>query len=282
MKVLKTQNRFYIDQQNIIQQKVFIVVPTLNSYENLEKLISTLKMQESKDWRVLFIDGLSSKKHKSFLKNICNKDKRFTWENQSPKESGIFGAMNIGFQRALPEEWLLFWGSDDWLPSQYSLSKTLKKLTEVKHLQDDLDIFICNARYYSNTKKRISRLNYFIKKNTFLGYYTYKFLLFLGRTPPHQTTFLSQNARKKINKYSRNYKLSADLNYFLKLSNFEKIKIYNYNFELLYLSEGGISSIERNTRLKEVLKAYFEEFSFLSIFPFLLRYLFKIITKLSK
>ena len=279
MQEVNRKKKFVGNQQKVIKEKVLIIVPTLNSYKCLEKLISSLKKQISTDWRVLFVDGLSSPKHKSFLKKVCLEDKRFTWENQSARKDGIFGAMNLGFKRVLPNEWLLFWGSDDWLPSKNSLSVALRKITEVKCKFNEIDIFVCNSRYYSPKKKKLTRLSFFIRKNRFVEYYRYKLLLFSGRTPPHQTTFLSKTSRDKINNFSKEYKLSADLNFFLKLSNFKNIKIYNFDYELLYLSEGGISGIKTTSRLKEVLKAYFEEFSYFCIIPFLLRYLFKVSTR---
>ena len=94
--------------------KFLVVVPTLNSYQLLPKFTQSLQSQTFQDWRCLFIDGPSSKEHRQWLNNCCQADQRFQWSEQKPQHQKIFGAMNQGFQEAKPEEWILFWGSDDW------------------------------------------------------------------------------------------------------------------------------------------------------------------------
>lgn len=265
-----------------MQQKVLILIPTLNSYKSLEKLVKSLEEQSSNNWRVLFVDGLSSKKHREYLKKICAKNKKLNWKIQKDPESGIFGAMNEGFSQVNSQEWLLFWGSDDWLPSKDSLTSALNKLNEVQNKFGNIDIFTCKARYFSCENNIFTRYSYFIRKNKLINFYYFKLLLFFGRTPPHQTTFLSNSCRDKINKFSNKYKLSADLKFFLDLSNFKKIKVYSYNYNLLYLSEGGVSGIKTFSRLKEVLKAYWDHFGLFSIVTISLRYFFRIKTKFFK
>ena len=49
---------------------IFFVVPTLNSSDNLSRLIISLKEQTYSNWRVLFIDGGSNKYNLDKLKNF--------------------------------------------------------------------------------------------------------------------------------------------------------------------------------------------------------------------
>ena len=65
--------------------------------------------------------------------------------------------MNEGFNQAKSQEWLLFWGSDDWLPSKDSLINALKKLNEVQNKFGNIDIFTCNARYFSSKNNKLTR-----------------------------------------------------------------------------------------------------------------------------
>ena len=58
-------------------QKFFIIIPTLNSYESLPKLINSLNLQTYKNWRVLFVDGNSKKNHRIYLKNLCSENPNF-------------------------------------------------------------------------------------------------------------------------------------------------------------------------------------------------------------
>ena len=53
-----------------------IIVPTLNTYLILPKLINSLKIQTWKDWNLLFVDGDSTKKHFNWIENSCLSDSR--------------------------------------------------------------------------------------------------------------------------------------------------------------------------------------------------------------
>ena len=49
--------------------KFVLIVPTLNSYKILPKLIKSLKNQSFDNWNIIFVDGDSSSKHKKWLIN---------------------------------------------------------------------------------------------------------------------------------------------------------------------------------------------------------------------
>ena len=48
-----------------------MIVPTLNSYKELDKLVTSLKSQTYKQWRTVFIDGDSSSDHKEWINSCC-------------------------------------------------------------------------------------------------------------------------------------------------------------------------------------------------------------------
>ena len=56
---------------------------------------------------------------------IKKKDPRFIFYNQNDNYKGIYGAMNNGIEYAKKNEWILFWGSDD-----YAYSKTQSNLLD--------------------------------------------------------------------------------------------------------------------------------------------------------
>ena len=58
-------------QNKILKPKILIIVPTLNSYKILQKLIDSLHNQTYKKWRLIFVDGKSDINHKKWLmKNV--------------------------------------------------------------------------------------------------------------------------------------------------------------------------------------------------------------------
>ena len=89
--------------------KILIIVPTKDSWLKLPSLINSLKEQTDCNFRVIFIDYKSSKKHYKYLNDICNSDQKYTYIIQS-ENTGIFGAMNEGLNYAEDNEWVLFWG----------------------------------------------------------------------------------------------------------------------------------------------------------------------------
>ena len=112
----------------MIETNLLIIVPTLNSHKLLPRLIESLQKQTFKNWRVIFIDADSSKKHINYLKKIKASDIRFSWETQEKNKFGIYGAMNQGINYAKKSEWVLFWGSDDWAVNKNSFSEIVKTI----------------------------------------------------------------------------------------------------------------------------------------------------------
>jgi len=103
--------------------------------------------------------------------------------------------------------------------------------------------------------------------------------LFLGMTPPHQTTLFSKSAFEKLPIFSDDFLLASDLNYFLNFSKIEDISILVLNDELVNMSTGGISGQKNKLRLKEVICSYKQSFGIFFPIPFIFRYLRKISLK---
>ena len=105
-----------------------IIVPTLNTYLFLPKLINSLKVLTWKDWSLLFVDGESTQKHLNWIKKICLSDSRLNFIKQEKKFKGIYGAMNQGFKTIKDNELVLFWGSDDWAISPRVFEDIISKV----------------------------------------------------------------------------------------------------------------------------------------------------------
>ena len=194
-----------------------IIVPTLNTYLILPKLINSLKIQTWKDWNILFVDGDSSKKHFNWIKNLCSSDSRLNVIKQEENFKGIYGAMNQGFKTIKDNELVLFWGSDDWAISPSAFEDVI---SEVNSYKKKYDLLICKGRYIDYKSQKITRNSNFFN-NKFLisiNRKMFKKSLFLGMTPPHQATFFNKNTFDKLPSFSENFKLSSDLDYFLKFS----------------------------------------------------------------
>ena len=55
---------------------LLIIVPTLNSYKVLPRLINSIKNQIYQEWKLLFVDGNSNLNHQKWIEECCKKDSR--------------------------------------------------------------------------------------------------------------------------------------------------------------------------------------------------------------
>jgi glycosyltransferase involved in cell wall biosynthesis len=238
-------------------------------------LVSSLQNQSFPHWRVHFIDGFSCKEHRDYLKTVCKSDFRFSYDCQRSNEIGIFGAMNQGIKCANSKnDWILFWGSDDQAASPLVLESVAKRLQYYAAINDQPDLLVCSGIYYDpNVLTDRNSRHSFGRKTTFIFRHSFRRSLFLGSTPPHQATFFSPRALSYLPKYSSLFRLSADLDYFLRLSGFSEIKVQVENIEVVWIGDSGVSKQQTKKRLREVKLAYKQAFGAQWWIPFFSRYL---------
>lgn len=248
---------------------IHLIVPTRETHPLLPRLVASLQSQTHRHWRVTFIDGASGPDHRSWLEALSQEDPRFRWLSQASEHVGIFGAMNQGFALAAPEDWLLFWGSDDWAAGPDVFARAGLALAGC-HLDGETpDLLVCRGRYYNVSHHDEPRP---MRATSFQWRHSYRRSLLLGSTPPHQATLIGPGARTKLNHYAPGFRLSADLDYFLRLSSHPDLKVCLEDLELVHMGDGGVSGQQTRRRLLEVQRAYRRAFGLFWPFPFLLRY----------
>ncbi|MBC1262442.1 glycosyltransferase [Synechococcus sp. BSF8S] len=245
---------------------MLLIVPTLESFQLLPRLVTSLQGQTSGHWRVLFIDGPSGPQHRAWLDQLCAADSRFSWIPQDPTEPGIFGAMNQGFAAAGSTDWLLFWGSDDWAAAPDVFARVAQAGGA-----DQPDLIVCRGRYVSVPADPAGQPR-LARATSFRWFGSYRRSLALGSTPPHQATLIGPGARARLARYAPGFQLSADLDYFLQLSRFKELCITRLDLELVQMAAGGVSGLRHRRRLAEVRWAYRRAFGWRWPLPFLLRY----------
>ena len=253
---------------------LLIVVPTLNSYELLPRLVRSLNQQSWPNWRLLFVDGPSGCEHRKWLQQCCVLESRCHWLEQNPSEPGIFGAMNQGFAQASPIDWVLFLGSDDWLAGPHMLRDAINSIEITSTLPD---LLVCRGRYVDASSGMLTRHTAF-HSSALLNAASFRRLLLHGSTPPHQATFIGPGARRYLNRYLPSFRLSADLDYFLQLSRHSGLLVKCVDLELVYMSDAGVSGQQTFNRLQEVFRAYRRAFAWFWWFPFVVRYCRRILS----
>ena len=255
-----------------------IIVPTLNSSRILGRLIESLKEQTYENWRLVLIDGNSSKYHQDWLKDNVSSDNRIFLEKEKKGYRGIYPSMNLGTKFVVKSDWVIFLGSDDWFASKYALEIIFRKILNEKYL-NGASITIFNSQLLEQKTNKILRFNKIptLKKINKKSLYFY---IFFGYMPAHQSACFSYIALKELIPYSDEYKLAADCNLFLKALNIDKLSIFFIDEVLINIQAGGISSKLIFRRIIEVILIYQRYFVFYFFIPLGLRYLRKVLSRL--
>ena len=261
--------------------KILIIVPTLDSYQILPKLVKSLQSQSYEEWRVLFVDGRSSNSHKKWLQKFCLKNEKFNWIEQR-RGKGIFGAMNDGIDYYKKDEWILFWGSDDWCPHHNVFELLVEKFHSHKQKKEQIDLIICKGKYINPDNDKFIRISSldFSNKNFILNGNKFKKYLQNGFNPPHQGVIFSPQIIEGNYRYDDKFLIAADLDFFLRISkNLHKILVLD--FELVHMSNKGVSGRFVFRKFFEVLKAYKRSFGNIFLIIFFKRYIQRIIILLT-
>ncbi len=254
------------------------IVPTLNSYKKLPKLVNSLTKQIHKEWRCILVDGNSKEQHKTWLKNLCDKDKRFIKINEDEKQGGIYGAMSKGYDFALDKEWIIFLGSDDWFSSNKSLNYLSNFIFE--NYKNEIKLIISNADFINEANKKV-KISQRVKFPKIVNQTMFYHMLFFGYMPYHQSLCFSKDILETLMPYSNKFDLASDADLIIRLSFSKKLKkIFFLNKKCINIGAGGISSKYFFKRTYEVFKIYFRYYNSLFLIPFIIRYLKKLRLKL--
>jgi hypothetical protein len=196
---------------------------------------------------------------------------------QDPEEPGIFGAMNKGFSQARFDDWLLFWGSDDWAAGPTVLAQLIAVLDNVARLSSPPDLLVTRGRYADRVSGVLARPTVF-QAACHLSSGAYRRALWFGSTPPHQATLIGPGARRYLSRYAQGFRLSADLDYFLELSSHRHLRVQCLDLELVHMATAGVSGQHTQRRLQEVYRAYRRAFGWRWSFPFVGRYIRRLLS----
>jgi len=189
--------------------------------------------------------------------------------------------MSQGFDYAFKDDWLLFWGSDDWAATPTVLDRVVVALDQVASQGTTPDLLVCRGRYADPASGGLVRSTAFQPAGR-LSSVAYRRALLLGFSPPHQATLFGPGARRRLARYAPGFRLSADLDYFLQLSRSTDLVLQCLDLELVHMAAGGISGQQTQRRLQEVRRAYRLAFGWRWWFPFLLRYLRRVMSSLER
>ena len=222
--------------------KISIITVCLNSQKTIEKTIRSVISQKYKNYEYIIIDGGSSdntikiiKKYKKYIRVII-----------SEEDKGIYDAINKGIKQSTGSVVSILHSDDIFYESQ-----TTQKVMSYFNSNLKLDCLIGNTIITKKNSKKIIRK---YRANSFK-----KWMLYLGFSPPHTSTFLNNKIYKKYGLYNNKYSIAGDFEFFVRIFLKKKIsfKIVNENFVLM--KSGGRSSESLKSNFissREIIKSF--------------------------
>jgi len=228
------KGNFSFAKYNLEKPIISIITIVYNCENNLEETILSVLNQTYKNMEYIVIDGGSTDGTINIIKNY--EDKINYWISE--EDFGISDAFNKGIDKS-NGDYLLMLNAGDKFLNPDSLEKAISFLQDK---QNDIITFqaqtpkgIIFPRHYAH---KIHSSCFVKRSNAMIA---------------HQATFVSKLAYQKIGKYSLDYKIRMDFDFFLKASlhytiDFHPIPLILYNTD-------GLSS-----RLQNRLKFKVEEY----------------------
>ena len=225
--------------------KISVITVCFNCENTIIDTIESVINQDFDDFEFIIVDGKSNDNTIKVIESYKNKINKLV----SEKDNGIYDAINKGISLASGDIISLLHGND-----VFSNSNVLSKVNNFFKLNNNIDLMIADLAF----KKKLKNSNY-------IRYYDTKnfkpWMLRIGYSPPHLTTFYTKEALKKIGQYNISYRIAGDFDYFVKTFLINKLKFKTFSECLVFMSTGGlsnknflsylISSYEINKSLKE-------------------------------
>jgi len=242
--------------------KVTIITVTLNSERTVEKTIRSVLSQKYKDKEYIIIDGGSTDSTVSIINKYKKKINKIIIE----KDQGVYDAINKGINLSTGSVISLL-HSDDIYKNAFVLSDVVKKFN-----------------YNEKTMIVIGDTGYLQKKLFFLNrYYSASFfncwMMRLGYSPPHPSTFIRKIVYTKHGLYKHKYKIAGDFEFFLRVLFIKKLSYILVKRFYVLMSPGGVSDRGMKSYFKtsiEILRALKENGVYSNIFLILLRFPIKL------
>ena len=232
-----------------------IITVTKNSEKKIEKTIKSVRYQNYEDYEHIIIDGHSSDKTYSIIKNSNSKkilSKQIT-------DKSLYQGLNNALSFATGK-YIIFLHAGDYF-FDFEILNNLRKI-----LTQDADILVGGCVFYKDHSiKRIWKT-----KNNLNFNNAYKV--------PHTSTVIKLDTLKKIGYFDTYYLIASDTESILRLLKKPSIKILIYKDYICFMELGGLSTNLKFMllKIKEDLRIYFKYYKS----KFLVKYFLKIFSKI--
>tara|TARA_B100000795_G_C22751166_1_gene419494 strand:- start:276 stop:1025 length:750 start_codon:yes stop_codon:yes gene_type:complete len=243
--------------------KLTIITVCFNSEKTIENTIKSVIAQNNLNYEYIIIDGGST----DSTKIIINKYIKYISFFSSEKDEGIYDAINKGIIKSTGDV-IAILHSDDIF---YGTKTTESVINHFKSISD-LDCLIGNTVITNSNSGKIIR--------KYSGNFFKKWMLYIGFSPPHPSTFIKKNIYDKLGLYNNSYKIAGDFDFYIRLFLKAKITFKLVNESYVLMQSGGKSSNSIKSNFissKEIIKSLRGNNLYSNWFLILLRFPIKLI-----
>ena len=198
---------------------ISIITVNYNNLPGLKKTLDSIRIQTSKDFEWIVIDGGSTDGSKELLEH--NSDIISYWVSE--KDNGIYHAMNKGIKVA-KGDYLQFLNSGDSLADK----DTIKRFSRRKN---QADVIYGNAIIVDENNQEVKRFN----APDFV-----RFSYFFGHALNHQATFFSKRCFKDY-LYNEENRIASDIELYMYLM-YNHYTFQKWNEYVVRFDNSGLSS----------------------------------------
>ena len=240
--------------------KISIVTTCLNSEKSIAYTLSSVFEQTHKNIEHIIIEGGSTDKTLSILRQHKSKKKIIIKKNTT-----IYQALNVGINNS-KGEYILILNSDDILSHKNIIKDAVNiiKKKKSKIILGDVSYF---DDYLFNKIKRFYTARGFKK-----------WMFYFGLMPPHPGSFIHRDIAKKY-LYEPAYKIAADYDFFLRTIKINNTSYTTMPITITRMRTGGVSGVNLKAHLisgKEIYKSLKQNGLFASHILINLRYISKL------
>ncbi len=243
--------------------KVTIITVCFNSQDTIEDTIKSVISQTYNNYEYVVIDGGST----DDTNKIISRYKKYINTFISEKDVGIYDAINKGIKKSTGEIVSILHSDDTFYDN-----KTIQKVASYFKSNLSLDCLIGDTIIIKKNSQKVIRK---YKANFFN-----KWMLYIGFSPPHPSTFIKKKIYDNYGFYNKNYTIAGDFDFFVRIFLKANInfKIVDENFVLMKYGGKSTVSIKSNfTSSKEMIKSLKESNLYANWFFILLRFPIKLI-----
>ena len=207
-------------------EKVSLILTTYNSKDNLKKTLDSIEMQDYPNIEVVIKDGKSTDGTVDVIKDY-SKTSRFSVKWESKKDTGIYDAMNQGYEMSTGDIVVFF---NDIFTEDSVVAKMISKIREydTNNIQKCVGV---HADLVYVDGERIVRKWHMGEGNIRQGW-----------MPGHPTLFLKREIYEKYGLYNTAFKIASDYEFMIRFLKDKTNKLAYLPETIIAMFYGGTSS----------------------------------------